>query len=160
MAEILRYTKIFAEDLALGTGYKEVRLQDSRVVLLQQIHLGLLLPITTVILLASNNAAVLTAPAALQAGVRVMGVTARVLTSFGTTNGLTALGVGDATAPTRWGSTIGLTAGFESDQRHFESGDMPIYATNTDLLVTAIGGLFNAIGQIELQIHFFTLAHR
>lgn len=160
MPEILRYTKVFAEDLALGTGYREVRLQDSRVVLLQQIHLGLLLPFHTVSLPSVNGASVLTASGVIQAGWRVMGVTARVQFTFGASGGLSTLGIGDPVNPFRWGSTLGRTAESESDMSFFESGDMPIYAVNTNLLVTAVGGLFDAAGQVELQIHYFTLRHR
>lgn len=160
MPEVLRYTKIFLEDLDIGDGYREVRLQDGRVVLLQQVSLGLLMPFSRFELTASNGAAVLTATGILGAGRRIMGVTVRILTTFGTSNGLQSLGIGDTTAPTRWGSTIGLIAGFESDMSFFESGDMPIYTTDTDLMVTAIGGLFDAVGQIELGVHYFTMAHR
>lgn len=159
MVEVLHYSKVYTEDMDLGEGYREVRLQDGRVVLLQQINLGVLVPYTTVILTASAGATSLTSVGAYPAGRRIVGVTAKVLESFGVSNGLETLGIGDATQPTRWGSTLTPGAGSETTQDDFESGDMPIYATATDLLVVALGGAFDANGRLEVQIHSFTVRH-
>lgn len=158
--ETLRYDKIKYEDLDIGTGRRQVRLQDGRVMLLRQIHIGKLYPTHTVYLQASNGAAALTAAGALQARRWVAGVTACVTKTFGTANGLTGLAVGDSYNYARWGTDISVAGGTETNNEDFANADMAIYPVNTDLIVSGIGGTFTAAGEIELTMHFFTLTHR
>lgn len=159
MVETLSYSKVYLEDIDIGTGYREVTLQDGRIVLLRQVSLGALFSTSTLYISASNGAAVLTISGAIEAGWRVAGVTAEILQTFGNTGGLENIAIGDSGSYSRWGSLIERTAGTITSPSDFEGDTLPLYTTATDILITAIGGLFDATGQIELKVHYFTLAH-
>lgn len=149
-----------AEDLDIGIGMREIRLAGQRVVLLHQIHLGILIPYTTHVLRASASAASLTAVGVLRAGHRVWGVTALILRAFGASQGLLSVSVGDAMNMNRWGTLPSLTDGTVTHQGYFTDDNMPIYAADQDVVVSANGGLFDAVGEIELQVFSHTLIHR
>ncbi len=158
--ELLEYAKVMLEDLQIGTGTKEVRLQGQRVVQLTEIHLGGLVPIATYQVRPVAGQPTMTLAAALPAGHRVWGVTAYILTTFGISQGLSGLLIGDSVISNRWGTLSTLTAGTVTDQSSFASGDMPIYQTAGSLIITAIGGLFDGVGELELDIHSHPLTHR
>ena len=137
-----------------------MRLADGRVALLNQLHIGHLAAITSTTLAAGAGAAVLTATGFLKAGMRILGVTTQILYSLGTSQGLTAFVVGDGLTIDRWGQSQGLTAGYKTEQGQFHDATWPIYATNTDVVLSALGGLFDAAGQVEITVHYFPLLHR
>jgi len=160
MTETARYSKIMLEDLDLGTGTRSVRLADGATYTLKQVHLSGFLTQSLFRLTSSNGASVLTATAKLPANSRVWGVTAKVVTTFGNSGGLTGLLVGDSTTVDRWtSSAMARTSGTETDQGDFNDASLMIYATATDVLVSAVGGTFDTDGVIELCVHYNVLTH-
>ena len=93
------------------------------------------------------------------AGARVAGVTTQILTSLGTTQGLTSFSVGDSLLIDRWGEQHVLTAGAQTDQGDFHTSDWPVYPTDTDVILSALGGLFSG-GEVEVTTWTFFLTHR
>jgi len=84
----------------------------------------------------------------------------KVLTAFGATGGLTGLLVGDLSDPARWSSAaIALTQNTETDEGNFSDMSLMIYPAAADLLVTAVGGLYDATGLLELCVHSSVLRH-
>jgi hypothetical protein len=160
MTETVRFSKICVEDLALGYGTRSVRLANQAVYNLAEIHLSAFFLLKRLTLSAVNGNAVLTWTAGYPALARIWGVTAKVLTGFGATGGLTGLLIGDGTLNDRWSRVaIALTLATETSQGDFSSSDTPIYASATDILVSAIGGTFDATGAIELACYYSLLRH-
>jgi hypothetical protein len=81
----------------------------------------------------------------------LIGVTTRVTTALGTSNGTTGYTVGDGTDPDLWGAITGTAQGTTSDRRDFTAVDAlgPDGADRT-ITLTAVGGNFNGTGVIEV----------
>lgn len=160
MVETVYYSKLYTEDIDVGDGSKEVRLPDGRGAMLRQVNLGRLLSKRRNYLRPTNGAAVMSWGLALQPGWRVFGATALVTRTFGVTQGLVRLDIGDTDVPNRWGTNILLAEGTETSQADFQPGGSDaLYTAATNLVVTAVGGLFDATGEIEILIHYFSLVH-
>ena len=162
MTETARFSKVQLEDLQLGTGTRNIRLADGAVRVLTDIHLTKLLTVDTRVLRATdfNGLTTMTATGGLLANRRVWGVTAKNLIAFGATGGLTGLLIGDPTIPDRWtNAAMALTGGIETDEGDFSDLSLMIYTANTDLIVSGVGGTFDATGQIELAVHYSLLRH-
>jgi hypothetical protein len=86
-------------------------------------------------------------------------VTVKITKTLGQASGLTSFDIGDATLSDRWGSTIGIIEGTVTSQSDFGSADVPIYSSATNILLTANGGNFAAVGGIEVRSHYFLLTH-
>ncbi len=162
MVETVRYSKGYLEDLAIGTGTQAVRLADGSMPSLTEIHLARLLqtPMATLRATDFNGQGVMTWANALPAGARIWGVTIKILDTFGTSNGLTGLLVGDALIPDRWSNApLALIQDTESDQGDFTDESLMIMATAGDVTITATDGLFDAVGRIEVAVHTSILRH-
>lgn len=162
MTEILRYSKACIEDLAVGDATRQVRLADGGVYTLKEINVPRLLTLNRATLRATdfNGTGVMTYASGIPANRRIWGVTIKIAVSFGTTGGLTGLLVGDPSDPARWSNAaIPLTANTETDEGDFSDMSLMIYPTATNLLVTAVGGLFDATGSLEVCIHSSLLRH-
>jgi len=160
MTETVRYSKICAEDLALGYATRQIRLANQAVYTLSEIHLSSFLLLKRQTLAAVNGASVLTWTAGIPALARVWGVTAKVLTAFATTGGLTGLRIGEATLLDRWtNADMALALNTETDQGDFSSSDLPIFSTAADILVSAVGGTYGATGAMELACYYSLLRH-
>lgn len=159
MVETVNWSKIYAEDFDLGEGTREVRLQNGYLAALHRVHIGRMLPHARYILSSSNGASALTANGALAVGWRVMGVTVEVLETFGNSNGLTGLSIGDTELAGRWGVEIGRTTGTQTTFVDAPDDSMPIYRTASNLVIRAIGGTFDATGRLEAKIHYWVLTH-
>lgn len=113
-----------------------------------------------------NGAALLTAAALIPAGARVLGVTCKITTGFGTSGGLTAIACGDGGVIDRFGVSAALTTNSliggsdapAAAQMHDYS--MPIYPTATAVVLSAIGGLYDATGVIEVSVQYLLMNHR
>ncbi len=81
----------------------------------------------------------------------VYGVTGRVLADVG---GATGLELGVAGAADRYGSGIGVVAG--SWMRGLTGQPLTYYA-DTDLVLTALGGVFDGSGTVRLAVHLAEL---
>jgi hypothetical protein len=158
--ETVEYSLACLEDLDIGTGTRSVHLADGSTVTLHQISLGALLSPLTRRTVPIAGAAVATLSGMIPAGARVAGVTTAIVASLGTSQGLTSFAVGDAAVMDRWGVQTILTAGAQTDQGDFRDGTWPVYASNTHVLLSALGGLFNGVGEIEVTVWYFFLTHR
>jgi len=106
---------------------------------------------TVTVVPSINGAALLSATDAIPAGARVYGVFVTNTTAFGTGGGLTGYNVGDGTTIDMWGSNV-VTLGAVTTQAGFHSGDVPIYAVDTSVVLSAIGGLFAATGAAQVEV--------
>ena len=130
------------------------------------IVVGAVWPVAVVTVPSVAGAAVLTAAAVIPAGVPVLVVSTKILTGFGTSNGLTGFQVGDGVSQDRWGNQTILTVGALSgssdapaaNQAHDAS--MPRYSTPQAVIISAIGGTFDAVGSLEITVQYLTLPHR
>lgn len=162
MTEILNYTPIYAEDLAIGNSMQEVVLADQRVMQLRQINLGTLLLTATVRVTPANDEVQESVDGLIPAGARVFGVTYRMLSALGSNNvnkNLTTFSLGDSIVDDRWGSGLSRLGDTESSQADFNSGDLPIYSSATAVLITADDGRFDGTGLMELTSHYMLLTH-
>ncbi len=162
MVETVRYSKAYLEDLAIGVGTAAVRLADGSTPSLTEIHLSGLLRMRRVILRAADFAGLATMVwfGALPVGERIWGVTIKVLTAFGITNGLTGLLVGDQIVPDRWSNQVlGLIPSVESHQGFFSDASLMVMSVRGDVIITGTGGLFDADGRLEIAVHTSLLTH-
>ena len=130
--------------------------------LLQQIHVGNLCPVRTVHVPSSAGAPSLEVHNFLPVNMRIMGVTSQVISTFGTSQGLTGFMVGVPDQIDLWGQSTSLAAGSLTQQEQFSAaaGGWPWYTVGTPVWVTALGGLFDGSGNLELTVHYFPLRHR
>jgi len=156
--EVLTYSKLGREDLALGNGTFETRLADGRVVTLNKIHTGNTALRATVQLACTNGTTTLTASALIPAGARVLGVTTKQVVTPGATNSLTGFDVGDAVFLDRWGSGIAIADGAKTTQADFTDDDQPLYKTAADVIITGDQN-FDGTGIIEVRAHYYLLTH-
>ena len=106
-----------------------------------------------IILQAVPGAAALVAAAAWQPGWRQIGVTADVVQAFGQSANLAQLAIGEAETFDRWGYCE-LPLASRTTAANFQSGDTPWTHQLTDVLVTPIGGGFDAAGQVALTLWY------
>lgn len=90
-------------------------------------------------------------------GYRVTGVTSTITTGFGTSNGLTAILLGDGVLEDRWGRQSILTALAQTGQQSFRSDTQPIAHVAYTLLISAEGGLFDATGNLHVTVYWESL---
>lgn len=162
MVETARYSKVMLEDLQLGTGTRNVRLGNGAVSALTEIHLTKFLTVEKRVLRATdfNGLTTMSITGGLLANRRVWGVTAKNLVAFGATGGLTGMLIGDPTVADRWtNAAMALAIATETDEGDFSDLSLMIYTANTNLIVSGVGGTFDATGQIELAVHYSLLRH-
>ncbi len=157
--ETIHWTPIYREDLAIGNSTADVRLQDGSVETLHEINLGGLLTVRTRSVTLTAGASV-SLSAMMLAGERIFGVTMKNTSALGASSGLTGVAIGDGTLVDRWGTQTTLTNGATTGPANFLNGDVPIYATDTAVILSAIGGNFDGTGTVDVQVHAFLLAHR
>jgi hypothetical protein len=123
-------------------------------------------PVAVAPVASVNNATVLTAAALIPAGARVLGVTCKILVGFGTSNGLTAIAVGDGGVLDKWGISAALTTnaligGSDAPAAaQARDGSIALYPTATAIVLTAIGGLFDGTGSIQVAVNYLLMPHR
>lgn len=137
---------------ALGTG---LTLYNAAVVQVTPAAVsGLAWAKATQTLTATNNAAVLVAPALFPAGSIGLGVTARGSVSFGTTHGLTGLSLGYADNITAWGRQLSRLSTLISNGGQWELPPFFLNAAARDIWLSAEGGLFDAAGACTVTGHY------
>lgn len=115
--------------------------------------------------LSAVSGATVTASALIPAGANLLGVTTRVNTALGTSNGTTGYAVGTATDPNLWGDVTAVAAGTASkaqaivDQSTGYTADdaLGFSVAAQDVVITAAGGNFDGTGAIEVCA-FYSLA--
>jgi hypothetical protein len=158
--ETVEFSLICREDLDIGSSTRSIELADGSTATLHQVSVAsLLIPVTqTVVPSASAATAVLTG--LIPAGARVAGVTTEILTTLGTSQGVTGFSIGDGAVIDRWGTQAVLTQGAQTDQGDFLDATWPMYASATHVILSALGGLFDGAGEVEVTAWYFFLTHR
>lgn len=110
-----------------------------------------------VTLTATDGATQLIASGLAPANCRILGLTTEVVTAFGTSHGLTALALGDATVADRFGVTTALSAETTTNLRNAHSESQQIAPPGYTVLVSAIGGAFDSNGEIQIRLYWSTL---
>lgn len=111
----------------------------------------------TTTLTPSGGEAVLTASSFLPASSIILGVTAKVTTGFGTSNGLSSVDIGDDEVDDRFGNGIAIALNTVTNVGSFNSWSLRNLASAGDVHVHANGGAFDATGAIKLTVHYLTL---
>ena len=101
---------------------------------------------------AEGQAGVLVFPA----GVLAIAVTGWIHTTFGTSQGLQAIGIGTPEQPDKWGYLTQLTAGAESTAGLFVGYNEEPMSGGGVVTLTAYGGAFDGTGTMYLTGHFQT----
>lgn len=107
--------------------------------------------------LASPGAGVIAAPGLVPTGYRCEGITWTITTGFGTSNGLSALLLGDGVANDRFARLTTLTTGTSGGQVNFHSDVTPIEPIPYVILIASEGGLFDSSGSIHITAYWSTL---
>jgi hypothetical protein len=144
-------------------GFYHLRLEDADGVQLWEVESyefasGTVVPSTGIVtgmteavnITPSAGSAVIAVPNLIPLGYRVEGVIVKITTDFGASQGLTSIAIGDATLVDRWG-TIALTTGQQTGQINFHGADRPIAATAYSVLLSALGGTFDAAGACTVR---------
>ena len=82
---------------------------------------------------------------------QLIGVTTRVMTALGTTNGTTGYLVGDGTDADLWGAMTGTAVGTSSDARDYTAlNALGPSSVDRTVTLTAVGGNFDGTGVIDV----------
>ena len=158
--ETITFSKCVLEDLDIGGGTRDIRLADGSIITAHQLSIPSLAILKTGNLSATNGAVALTLSQFISAGSTVLGVTTKLLTALGASGGLTAFAVGDGSIIDRWGQSSTFTQNAVTEGGSFTPGAWPIYASANDVVISAIGGTFDGVGNFEISLHFFKIVHR
>lgn len=102
----------------------------------------------------------LTASNLIPASSMVVGVTIRITTGLGTTNGLTSIAIGDGTDVDRWGTGIAITANTTTNIANFTISSPVYYTAATNVVITGTGdggNEFDTTGVIRITVHYIDL---
>lgn len=105
----------------------------------------------------ANGQGVISVPGLVSPGYRCEGLTWTISTSFGSSNGLTEILLGDGVANDRWAKITNLTAGQTGGQINFRSDTVPIEPIPYVILASAIGGNFDFVGTLHVRAYWSTL---
>ena len=119
---------------------------------------GMTIVENTIVVNASNNQWQLDAAALAPIDSALLSVTSHIKTSFGTTNGLTAIDIGDSSNETLWGHNLPVTNPNETNGRDWLAYAPRNMTASYTALITAIGGPFDATGVINITSHYLTFA--
>jgi hypothetical protein len=105
--------------------------------------------------LSAVSGATVTATSLIPDGAFLIGVTTRVNTALGATNGTTGYAVGTAADPNLWGDVATITEGTVSQSADFTNvAASGLYIAAESVLLTAAGGNFDGTGAIEVCAHY------
>lgn len=111
----------------------------------------------TITAVASAAGATITATNAIPAGCFLAGVTTRIYTAFGATNGLTSIDIGTAGDPDGFGNDEVITINATTSNADWTAGTLAtVYAAATSIIVTGNGdggNEFDATGNIRVTTH-------
>jgi hypothetical protein len=96
------------------------------------------------------GSAVISVPNLIPLGYRVEGVIVKITTDFGASQGLSSIAIGDSILMDRWG-TVALATGQQTGQINFHGADRPIAATAYSVLLSALGGNYDAAGALSIR---------
>jgi hypothetical protein len=101
---------------------------------------------------ATAAAASVTATNLIPAGAFVLGVTTRITTGLGTSNGTTGYQVGDGSDADRWGNKTGTTSGTSTSNSDATANWTGAFTTANNVVITAVGGNFDGTGVIRITV--------
>jgi len=104
--------------------------------------------------LSNVSGASVTATGLIPDGAVLVGLTSKVTTALGATNGTTGYTIGDGSDVDRWGAVTGIALGTSSDNTNWTSGTIQAFTAAQDVVVTATGGNFDATGVIYLSAQY------
>lgn len=106
--------------------------------------------------LSALSGASVTESALIPAGAFLIGVTTRIDVALGTGNGTTGYQVGDGVDPDLWGDITGTAIGTASHSVDFTAAGAAgvLFTTAQDVVLTAVGGNFDATGDIKIVAHY------
>jgi len=105
--------------------------------------------------LSAVSGASVTATNLIPAGAFLLGVTTRINTDLGDTNGTTGYTVGDGTDPDLWGSLTATAAGSATGSADYtDAAAAKLYTSAQSVVITAAGGDFDGTGEIEVVAHY------
>lgn len=104
--------------------------------------------------LSAVSGASVTASSLIPAGAILLGLTTKVTTGLGTTNGTTGYTVGDGSDADRWGAITGTSAGTSSDNSDWTGGTVEAFTSAQDVVITATGGNFDGTGVIYVSAQY------
>ena len=103
-------------------------------------------------LLSAVSGATVTATSLVPDGAFVLGVTTRITTTLGTSNGTTGYNVGDGTDADRWGAITGTAAGTISTNADATANFTGAFTAANNVVLTAVGGNFDGTGAIRVTV--------
>lgn len=104
--------------------------------------------------LSGVTGASVTATGLIPDGAVLVGLTSKVTTGLGTTNGTTGYQLGDGSDADRWGAAAAVIAGTTTDNRDWTAGTIQAFTSAQDVVVTAVGGNFDGTGVIYLSAQY------
>lgn len=103
-------------------------------------------------LLSAVSGATVTATNLIPDGAFVLGVTTRITTTLGVSNGTTGYAVGDSGDPNRWGDIVGTASGTTSNNTNATANFTGAYIAADSVIITAAGGNFDGTGAIRVVV--------
>lgn len=107
--------------------------------------------------LTSVSGASVTASSLIPDGAFLLGVTTRITTALGTTNGTTGYNVGDGSDADRFGVASAVTLGTTTDNTSATAAFTGSFTSANDVVLTAVGGNFDGTGDIRVIAHYIDL---
>jgi hypothetical protein len=104
--------------------------------------------------LTSVSGATVTSSSLIPAGSIVIAVSTAVTTALGTTNSTTGYQVGDGTDADAFGAITGTADTTRSRRTDWTITSAPVYASATDIVLTAVGGNFDGTGDIKVVVWY------
>jgi len=89
-------------------------------------------------------------------GAFLIGVSTRIDTAFGASNGTTGYQVGDGDVD-RWGNIGAITQGTRSDNTNATADATGFYTAASDVTITAVGGNFDGTGDLRVVVHYLDI---
>lgn len=134
-------------EIAVGTGGLNLQTNQDNAANGQTLQVA-----TATTELTAMSGATATASNLIPAGAVVLGITARVTTTI---TGATTFDIGDGSDVDAFGAGIALAAGTTSDNSNWTIANAPVYASATNIVLTANGSSFTD-GDVRLTVHYFT----
>jgi polygalacturonase len=107
--------------------------------------------------LATGTGATATAAGFIPSGALLLGVSSYITTGLNTASGVTGFTIGDGSDVDRWGTVSTTTAGTKTNATSWTDGNIQVFPTGSDIVLTAAGGTFNSTGGVRLVIHYYTI---
>lgn len=108
----------------------------------------------TVTLAATSGAAILTASALVPANRRLLGAWTKNTVGLGTSQGLTGYNVGSHGIEDRWAANVGTALNTQTTNGNFQLSEQPVSASARDIEIRALGGTFDSVGSIRIDVEF------